>query len=637
MKRCAPILFLSAAVLASGCARRASVPPVANDPTAGFKSEFPREGDAWTLVERDVDKSANAFVGGLGAGFSVGPAGATPRTEGSGAPLNYDYAIEWAADGVLLDPHLGTDYSQKLDLKRGSLTTAWRQRIGKKDIDVESQSVAFGSLNAQRWRFKASETARVTAKIGDLLCSANNDWAQHDGALDGEVGDSWSEIYLQYAPFGGIWVPSSTFSSALNYHEEEWSTDIEIEGPLADQQAVRSFLFYLRALYSPNEHDSFSPFGSSSGHFAGRTFWDADCWLLPAFALTEPNVARAIASHRLLQANQTNYMNWIAQARPTATGNLRRDANSPRPPPIKVPWQSDQTGQELSDQPTRFEEHVSGDLAWGLDFAASLGLAQRKGADRVIRGVAAYYLDRASKRPDGKWGINDVVSVDEWHTGGEDLYTNAVADWTIRKALGEKRWPQGSMFFPHDEKGLLAYEGDMRRAYQQATGQLVLWPLEREDLAPDPLLHLALFEGKEAHSGPAMTVSLDALLEARYGDPDRAHIRWLEGWQRYLRGNPFLLFSEKSGQHDRTYFGTGAAGCLNAVIYGFIGARVVENASSDAAKIKLEGAKWLVFRPNLPKSWKKLTFKGVHVMGRAYTVTCIGRTAEIDPDPVAIK
>jgi trehalose/maltose hydrolase-like predicted phosphorylase len=297
--------------------------------------------------------------------------------------------------------------------------------------------------------------------------------------------------------------------------------------------------------------------------------------------------------------------------------------------PIKYPWQAGPNGEERSTQPTRFAEHVSGDVAWGASFAADLGLISNEQTKKIVDGVASYYLHRATLGNDQKVGIEDTVSVDEWHTGNDDLYTNAIADWVIRKSLSEQVWPADAMRFPNDYGGLLAYEGDTRKAYQQAAAQLVLWPLEKEGLVGDPIQFLDRFAGKNAPTGPAMSLSVDALIRARYGNADQALGEWRESWKQYTDGNPFLLFSEKPNQPDRTYFGTGAAGCLNTVIYGFAGARIVEDARQDKAKIKIANDKWLVFRPNLPSDWKKLTLRGITVMDKKYDVTCIGPTATI--------
>jgi trehalose/maltose hydrolase-like predicted phosphorylase len=245
--------------------------------------------------------------------------------------------------------------------------------------------------------------------------------------------------------------------------------------------------------------------------------------------------------------------------------------------------------------------------------------------DDIGRAVAHYYVHRSTGASNGR-EIPNVVSVDEWAETDNCLYTNLAAEWVVREYLD----PSVRFALPRDRAGeLVAYQGDPRRAYQQAAAPLALWPLEREDLVAEPIAFIERFEGKEAPNGPAMSLSLYALLRARHGDADRALETWRESWRRYTDDD--LEFREKPGRDDLAYFNTGAAGCLNAVVYGFIGARVVDAPRDDDARIALKNGRWLVFRPNLPSEWRKVTLKGAKVLGSTFDVVCEGRKATVVP------
>ena len=129
-------------------------------------------------------------------------------------------------------------------------------------------------------------------------------------------------------------------------------------------------------------------------------------------------------------------------------------------------------------------------------------MADSDDVEQVGTAVANYYKRRVKRNEDRQSEIRDVTGVDEWFEGDNCLYTNAIADWTIKKYLGE----DVNMYYPRDEKGLLAYDGDERRAYKQAAAPLILWPLEREDLVDNPIAFLDLFEGKEAPNGPVQNL-----------------------------------------------------------------------------------------------------------------------------------
>lgn len=393
-----------------------------------------------------------------------------------------------------------------------------------------------------------------------------------------------------------------------------------IDGPQSDQDAVRSFIYYLK------ENEGHDPFGGTNDRYKGRVFWDADVWVFPALALIDPALARKIPEFRIASSSHSQVVTCAElgfdrdAARLSSMGVDFVDPSLP----LKFAWEVDTFGADTILAPTGKQEHVSGGVVWGLQLADDLGLAPHSRVEDIGVGVARYFMDRSSVYIRDARQIKDVVSVDEWHEGDNCLYTNAIADWTIKKYFG---WDM-KFEFPRNARGeLVAYEGDTEKAYQQAAAALILWPLEREDLVDDPIKFIERFEGKEAPTGPAMSKSVYALIRARYGDADVALKKWRDSWKTYTTYE--LLFCEKAGREDLTYFNTGAAGCLNAVIYGFIGARIVDDASKDSAKIALKNGRWLVFRPNLPRDWKRVTFMGMTVLGKKYDVVCEGRTATI--------
>jgi trehalose/maltose hydrolase-like predicted phosphorylase len=397
---------------------------------------------------------------------------------------------------------------------------------------------------------------------------------------------------------------------------EEWETDVVIDGPQSDQDAVRSFIYYLR------RNEGLDPFGGTNDRYKGRVFWDADVWVFPALALIDPELARKIPEFRLRTAANAQ-LNFLRSSRDGFADVAQTTWEVDPHLPLRYPWESDANGNDVTEGPTKNEEHVSADVAWGLNLAMDLGLADPEQVYNAGAAIGFYYQERAFHDSEAV-EIRNVTSVDEWHAGDNCLYTNAVAQW-----VGDWFLTQGSDYYwPRNSKGeLVAYEGDTEKAYQQAAAALILWPLEREDLVDDPIAFIERFEGKEAPTGPAMSKSMYALIRARYGDADAALQKWRDSWKTYTTDD--LQFCEKAGRTDLTYFNTGAAGCLNAVIYGFIGARIVEDASKDHAKIALKNGRWLVFRPNLPREWKRVTFKGMTVMGNKYDVVCEGRTATV--------
>ena len=91
-----------------------------------------------------------------------------------------------------------------------------------------------------------------------------------------------------------------------------------------------------------------------------------------------------------------------------------------------------------------------------------------------------------------------------------------------------------------------------------------------------------------------------------------------------------LLFSEKQNK-DATYFTTGAAGCLQTVIYGFLGFRIDCKQDSMAAwSNALNGwNRFITIKPNLPPAWKSVTFKNFTVKGKRFTLTVDARGVKV--------
>jgi hypothetical protein len=90
-----------------------------------------------------------------------------------------------------------------------------------------------------------------------------------------------------------------------------------------------------------------------------------------------------------------------------------------------------------------------------------------------------------------------------------------------------------------------------------------------------------------------------------------------------------MLFSEKP-KTEATYFTTGAAGCLQTVLYGFLGFRIdsAEEAGAVWSQPLLNG-RVLSVKPHLPKEWKRVTLKNFVVLGKLYTLTADHNSAKM--------
>ncbi len=394
---------------------------------------------------------------------------------------------------------------------------------------------------------------------------------------------------------------------------------VQIDGDDESTQALNAMIWRLTSSYSAGQ--CWGPFSLTSDKYGGRAFWDLDAWIQPAMVFLDPDTAKKAAEWRLstLPQARANYDAWVKAGRPVSDKENLADVSGPEGPEMPTPapggamfaWESAMDGKELSTAPTRFEHHVTGSVCLGLRYAELAGLVPPAQVRDVYRAALRFYEARASK--DGPTGrsLKHVVSPDEWHTVDNDLYINSLANWLGSMVPGDDpyRFP-----LPRDATTYLAYDGDETRAYQQASALLAVWPLAAVTDPEEIGKMYDRFAGKEAPQGPAMTKSLNALVAARIGRTDDAYKEWQDSWKLYT-DDPLLRFREKQKQGDG-YFFTGAAGCVNTFLYGFLGLGFdpVNPPERDSSG-ELRGSRLRV-SPRLPGKWKHVVVDGLYVFGK---------------------
>lgn len=349
------------------------------------------------------------------------------------------------------------------------------------------------------------------------------------------------------------------------------------------------------------------PFGGTSRRYNDHTFWDSDVWGFPALALTRPDIAKEQPLFRFDHrgAAKENFKKWQAAGYPVAN----KGHHMPLPElvalaggiePMMYPWET-VDGTELTPNPdTKYQHHVTGGVAWMMHRAIQLGLFDKARGEEVIKGCAAFYLWRLDRNPDGTFGLRGVVSPDEWHTVDNDLYTNALADWTIRRAYGEKVWPRGRMRFPKRGGTFATFDGDTYTTYKQAAALLAVFPLQHPDIVPDSREMYRLYRGRYSKTGPAMANAIDSVVACRIGQPEMAWEDWLASWEPY--SDSLADEFRETPKSDEGYFLTGAAACVNAVVYGFCGIEIHDGvAPPGTPAIPLVGTGWMGIDPTLPK------------------------------------
>ena len=464
----------------------------------------------------------------------------------------------------------------------------------------------------------------IIEHVADLRL-INQGAAQKPLVVPGQVKSKDEELTTRYG---------DVLKRSQEYWANAWQTDIEVDGPVEDQQFIRSALFYLRSAIHPEGKMSISPMGLSSDIYNGHVFWDADIWVFPALALIDPDRAKAIPAYRLKHVDQAqrNFYDWVIGGKQVGSGTslgkpitgLELDRFDPISA-AKFPWESSVSGKETVPGPSKFQDHISGSIAWSVSSAASLGLVDATTSQSLLTKVAGFFRARSTDGESGLREIRGTMSPDEHHTGDNDLYTNLLAMWCENNG----NWPDQPIYkLPGNDKSFLTYDNDPVRGYKQAAAVLSIYPLQYPPAEKQARQMMDRFADKVTKNGPAMTDSIHSIIWSRLGEKDKAYKTWHDSWKPFVKP-PFLLFSEKRNS-SRTYFTTGAAGSLQAVLYGFAGIRIDSKKAPNAQwSIPLKNGQILSIAPNLPKEWKKLTLRNLTILGKKYTFEIAGDKVKV--------
>jgi trehalose/maltose hydrolase-like predicted phosphorylase len=390
-----------------------------------------------------------------------------------------------------------------------------------------------------------------------------------------------------------------------------WERDIEIEGDAEAQQVVRACLFQLLSSTRDESGTGVPPMGLSGNAFSGHVFWDMDSWMLPALLPQHPELARAMLEYRYR----------------TLEG-ARANAAKEKLPGASYAWESGSTGREaLQGGEFVHGRHVSGDIALALkQYYTATGDREwlKSRAWPILKATADNWVARA--QPDGSGGLTfkQVTTPDEL-AGRVDqsAWTQHVARVNLEFATeaagvagqaADPKWLQTAKKLGYlrdpQTKLILPYAGfkETTKA-KQADLLLVAFPGE-EKLGQEELAKTYdYYVPKVIANGPAMTDAVHAVVAARLGRDDEALKRFRESYRPFVRP-PYHVFSEKRSR-DNLAFHTGAAGVVEAVVYGFGGLHPEADASQPD-RPRLE--------PHVPAEWKTLRLHGVQWRGKSWDV-----------------
>jgi beta-phosphoglucomutase family hydrolase len=444
-------------------------------------------------------------------------------------------------------------------------------------------------------------------------------------------------------------------------HVDAWSarweaSDIRVDGDPEAQRALRFAAYHLTSAADPTDPNvSIAARAMTGVAYAGHVFWDTEIYMLPFFALTWPEAARALLMYR---------HHTLPAARAKAARYGARGAF--------YAWESADTGDDVTPASVigpggvtiqirlaREEQHISADVAYGAwNYWRLTGddvFLLEAGAEIIIE-TARFWASRAEPGSDGKRHIRGVTGPDEYHTNvDDDAYTNGMARWNLRTAVAvvqdmATRWPAPwaalCAQLGLEDAELDDWSAAARDLYigvdpktgliEQFRGYFALKDLPLSSLVsrtvpvdvllgldrvmrtpiikqPDVLMLIWLFwdeftpQVRETNfryyearcaQGSSLSPCVHALLAARLGDMALA--------EKYFRQASEIDLSNNMGNAAGGVHAAALGGLWQAAVFGFAGLTLGEDGPQ--------------LDPKLPPQWRELSFR-IRWRGKDYALT----------------
>jgi len=491
-------------------------------------------------------------------------------------------------------------FRQVLDLKQGTLTTAYTSKDNAVRVETETfchrayrhicaYQITIHALHDVAFELTPHGATRTTGVRTGHLKTGDSSELQVIVAIEpAAVRENYDTLRRSHiVAMAKLWE----------------SFNIEVANPFLERKA-RAQMFYLLSGYRDDVvHGGTATGLSSHASWGGSVFWDTEFYLFPALLLFFPALARNTVAYR---------HGTLEQARANARQHGEAGA--------RFAWQSKKTGAPFAGS-FEDERHISSDVAFcAWWYAHTTGDWQF--TNEIIVEVARNWASRAIfNQAADRYEIHNVIPPDEhvWdhHVGtpvNNSVMTNIYAAWVLAKAAAlvggaeAARWQEiaGKLFLPRDPaRDIYAeYEGYTGHPIKQADIAHVFFPLPTTVDAAEISRTADYYLDREQETGLFLTHSPSVYGAAfsKAGDV-RGVTRCLELSARNFVG-PFELPRESNYGGGAVV--TGAGSFLNLLCYGILG-------------IDTTGAR-LVAHPCVPAQIGRIQVSGVQFQGKRYRV-----------------
>lgn len=240
-------------------------------------------------------------------------------------------------------------------------------------------------------------------------------------------------------------MPATTFDQETAASARAWkrrwrNSAMELGGDPDSEMALRYAAFQLIAAAAPNDPEAGIGAKLASGYgYRHHVFWDTDIFVIPYFAVTQPDLARSHLAYRY---------RGLEGARAKAKKYGREGAF--------YAWESASDGSEVTPEwgqppigpPVRIwtgelQEHITSDVAYAARtywlWTGDDRFMIDEGVEMFAEG-ARYWASRIEIDDQGGH-ITDVIGPDEYHVHvADNFFTNLSAGWQLRTASDLVGW-----------------------------------------------------------------------------------------------------------------------------------------------------------------------------------------------------
>ena len=457
-----------------------------------------------------------------------------------------------------------------------------------------------------------------------------------------------------------------SFSALFDEQKKAWaniwkSADINIEGDIKAQQAIRFNIFQLNQTYTGEDAGlNIGPKGFTGEKYGGSTYWDTEAYCIPFYMATKnQTVARNLLTYRYNQLDRA-----IENAE-----KLGFSKGAALYPMVTM------NGEECHNEwEITFEEiHRNSAIAFAIfnytRYTGDLSYIPEMGME-VLIGIARFWRQRINfSSAKNKYVILGVTGPNEYENNvNNNWYTNYSARWCMSYAADQLAalrlsspkeaarieqktsfqqeelalWKEASenMYLPQDEKLNVVLQQDgfldkelvkvadlnpserpinqhwswdriLRSPYIKQADVLQGMYFFEEDFDEDTIRrNYAFYEPFTVHES-SLSPCVHSIIAAKLKEDEAAYAFYL----RTAR----LDLDDYNAEVEEGLHITSMAGTWMSIVEGFAGMRVKNDS--------------LAFSPRLPKAWDKLSFK-INFRDHIYSITMGQNTfyCEVDSD-----